>query len=102
MNINAINSSQNFSFNGKEKCLKEFNAKLFGGNKAKICVNLNEGGNPRMLEYYEFNKQGNLENARGICRYPKLKLTEIFDFVGKINENSSENILSKLSELLSH
>ena len=97
-----INVVKHCSFSSKEQCLKEFSTKLVDAKRAIVRTRLNEGGNPRFMEYIGFDKYDNIEECRGIYREPKSKLEEIINFLGKIQKVSSSNILEKFYNALSH
>ena len=92
-NITHRNMNKNYS--------RQFGGELIDGSIAKVRVNFNKSGNPISMECYTFDKMGNNIGGKAIGRHPKLKLTEIFDFLKDLaSKNKNWDAIREFSSIL--
>ena len=97
MNTNIINICS------AEKRVKQLSVELKDNYTARMRFRLNSCGNPLSMECYVYNRYNNLVNGIGIGRSCKLKLSEVIDFLSKVNKVSENgDVFEKFSETISH
>ncbi len=99
MNVNT-NYSPAFSAQPTNRILQHrFKSILHDGSTAHVRINHSQN-KVISMECYTFNKDGYPIGGKAEGRNPYMKLVEITNFLKEIQQNTSDNIFQKFSEVL--